>query len=106
MPGRCILIIRQPRLQSLDLLSHLAQKGLGVSQLAIGIIKACLYGLVEGEIGNESLGSLGVDAAQSELLLLVQFRGEGQKSALLESEHASKEFACSQRVPDLVLHQM
>ena len=88
------------------MLSHLAQKGLGVSQLAIGIIKACLYGLVEGEIGNKSLGSLGVDAAQSELLLLVQFRGEGQKSALLESEHASKEFACSQRVPDLVLHQM
>ena len=56
-------------------------------------------------IRHESFWLLWVNTAQSELLFLVKFRCEGQKSSFLKPEDTQEKVIGHQRLSYLVLHQ-
>ena len=67
---------------------HLTQQGLGITGEQIGIIDCRSHGLFEGEIWHEFSRLLAEHPSQSDFLLLVELRGEGEHGAFLEPEHA------------------
>ena len=84
---RGIFVVAQARFKHAHLCLHLSEQRLGIVHLQLLVIDGCLDSLVECIVRHEGF-ALSNHAAQSELLILEQFRGESEEGALLEADHA------------------